>query len=251
MQPTLTIITPIINGDNLIDACVRNVIEQDCAVAEHLILDLSTSRIAESPVGKLAQRHQNIIYLSKPDCPLKEGLNHAVGIAKGAMLGFLYNRSFYNPRILKRMVKISEGLKSPTLVVGNCNIVSEDDDIIHINKPQKLNYTNVLASKIYPYHPVSYFYHKSLHEEVGAFNYDDQQLAHLDIFLRIIQATPARYYDEVWGTHISAETLFALAKHIIDQRNYDLFKQRVQQLPFTQKLMVSIKRLKHRPSTRN
>ena len=38
-KPQLSIITPVFNGKRFIEFCIRNVIEQKCAEAEHLIID--------------------------------------------------------------------------------------------------------------------------------------------------------------------------------------------------------------------
>lgn len=249
MQPTLTIITVVNDENTLIDACLHNVVEQNCPTAEHLIIDLTPTRIAESPVGDIAQILPNIIYLSKINTTLREGLNHAVSIANGKLIGFLSTRSMYVPHILKRIAKLAAGLSNPSLLVGNCKMVSDSGEIIHVNKPQQLKYTDVLAGRAYPYYPVSYFYHRSLHDTIGVYNHDDEQLAHLDFLLRVIRTTPVHYYDEPWGIHISAQPIFATVKMVIDEKNMPLIKTYTQQLSPLPKLKVAAKKFSDKLST--
>jgi len=250
VQAVITIITSVLEGDAHIDRCVRNVIEQDCSSVEHLIIDLTLASSAKGIVGDLAQRHENITYLSKTGAPLNEVLNHAIQIANGPIIGFLQNRSAYGPRTLKRIVKIADGLKAPSLILGNCAIQTEEGEHIHANRPKHINYIDVLAGRTYPYYPVAYFYHKRLHDTVGTFYPGEADLIHFEFLLRLLQSTPVRYFNEFWGTHISAEKFHANVKKAIDQGTQHLREQYIQQLSFTKQLHIRAIKFKDRLSTR-
>lgn len=202
MPFTLTIITPVHNGAKYIAACVENVIAQDCLVAEHIILDACSTDGTVDIIKHYAERYPQIRWISEKDRGQSDAMNKGIAMARGHIVGFLNVDDFYEPNTLNRIVEMFKKLPDPTLLVGNCNVLNGDGNLLFVNKPAKLKLAQLLAGPAinpWPINPSAYFYHKSLHDKVGPYKVDEHYALDLDFLLRAVQVAHIRYVNETWG----------------------------------------------------
>lgn len=199
MKPTLTIITPVKNGEAYIEGCVRNVLSQRLPDIEHLIIDGDSTDNTKKIVGELAIKHPNIIFHNEPGSSQAEAMNKGIALANAPIIGFLNVDDFYEPKALQRAMRIIQKQNSPSLVAGNCNILGPGDAVTKVNKPTRFRFTDILAGREFPYNPAAYFYHKSIHETIGPYDPKDHYVMDLDFLLRAVQSANILYVDELWG----------------------------------------------------
>jgi glycosyltransferase involved in cell wall biosynthesis len=200
--PFLTVITPVYNGERFIESCLQSVISQNCPDVEHLIIDGgSTDRTLEI-IKSYIQWNPHLRLVSKRDHGQSDAMNRGITLARGKVIGFLNCDDYYQPSVLSRILEIFQTLPAPSLLVGNCNILNDDERIIYLNKPSRLSLTNILIggeNNQFPFNPSAYFYHKSLHVKIGLYDESDHYTMDLDFIIRAVKTAHVQYVDETWG----------------------------------------------------
>lgn len=203
VQPTLSIITPVLNGADFIISCIENVIQQDCPEAEHLIIDGGSDDGTLDIVKSYAARFNHIRWLSEKDNGQSDAMNKGIRMARGKIISFLNDDDYYEPAVLRRVLSIFPSLPEPGLLVANCNVRDEGGHIKFVNTPNRLKFTDLLMGDMgrFPWNPSAYFYHRSLHDRVGLYDTNLHMHMDIDFLLRAVQAAHVRYVNETWGNY--------------------------------------------------
>ncbi|HTL89374.1 MAG TPA: glycosyltransferase family 2 protein [Leptolyngbya sp.] len=200
----ISIVTPVYNGEKFIAACLQTVIDQHCAAVEHLIIDGNSSDRTIDIVKDYAQRYAHIRWISEPDRGQSDAMNKGIRLAIGNVITFLNVDDYYEPNVLNQVIEQFKTLPEPGFLVGNCQIWNDDEQLIDLNQPAKLRLVDlVLGLNINPYpcNPSAYFYHRSLHNQIGEYAIEDHYAMDLDFILRAVQVAHLRYVDQTWGNH--------------------------------------------------
>ncbi|MCC6545472.1 MAG: glycosyltransferase [Nitrospirae bacterium] len=200
----LSIITPVFNGKRFIEFCIKNVIEQNCPDAEHIIVDGGSTDGTVEIIKRYAEKYPHIRWVSEKDRGQSDAMNKGIAMARGEILGFLNADDYYEPKVFDRIIEIFKTLPEPSLLVGNCNVWGDDGTIKWINKPANLKFTDLLigneSKNPFPVNPSAYYYHKSLHNKIGLYDITDHFTMDLDFLLRAIRgAASVLYVDEAFG----------------------------------------------------
>jgi len=202
--PLLTVITPVYNGQRFIGSCLRSVIDQNYPHVEHLIMDGGSTDMTLDIIKRYAKSYPHIRWISEMGCGQSASMNKGIALARGEIIGILNCDDYYGPDVLSRILKIFETMPDPGFVVGNCNVLNDDEKVISVNKPSRLNLTDLLIGgekNQHPYNPSAYFYHRSLHEKIGLYDESDHYTMDLDFLLRAVSAAHIKYVDETWGNY--------------------------------------------------
>jgi len=199
----LTVITPVFNGIRFIKPCLDNVIDQACPDVEHIIVDGGSTDGTVEVIKRYAEHYRHIRWLSEKDRGQSDAMNKGIEMADGDILGFLNVDDFYESGALLEALNIIKGLPEPSLLVGNCNVWTEDGRLSYVNRPAHLESTYLLtadeSSFPFPVNPSAYFYHKSLHNIVGMYDIDEHYTLDLDFILRAAMHLTPCYVDKVLG----------------------------------------------------
>lgn len=71
----LSIITPVFNGKRFIEFCIKNVSEQNCPDAEHIIVDGGSTDGTVEIVKSYADKYPHIRWISKKDRGQSDAMN--------------------------------------------------------------------------------------------------------------------------------------------------------------------------------
>ena len=157
-------ITPVLNGERFVSGCLDNVLAQECAEVEHLIVDGGSADGTETIVLERSAKHASIRWVQEQGANQSRALNLGVSQSEGLVLGVLNVDDYYAPGTLPRVLELFASLPSPMLLVGNCN-VWEGDSLLYVNRPAELRFEKLLLGpEFYPFplfNPASYFYHKA------------------------------------------------------------------------------------------
>jgi glycosyltransferase involved in cell wall biosynthesis len=203
MSCKLSVITPVFNGVRFIEFCIRNVIEQICPDAEHIIIDGGSTDGTVDIIRRYADEYPHIRWVSERDRGQSDAMNKGISMASGGVLGILNVDDYYEPGVLCEVIEMFEDLPEPTLLVGNCNVWDDDDKLIHVNKPAKLSLLLLLMQYIraFPANPSAYFYHKSLHEKIGLYDVEEHYGMDVHFIFKAAQAAHVKYVDALWGNY--------------------------------------------------
>ncbi len=195
----LSIITPCYNAKKFIGGCIQNVIDQSVDKVEHIIMDAASQDGTQEIVQSYLNKYSHIRLFSEKDSGQSNAMNKGIQHAQAEWIGFLNVDDFYSKKTLGRILRYIQESKKPTLLLGDCQMLGDKDQIIGINKPKALNLYKLIAGFEAPYNPSSYFYTKKIHDIVGLYNEQDHYTMDLDFLLRAYPFLNIQYYQETWG----------------------------------------------------
>lgn len=233
----LSVITPVYNGEKFIESCILAVIHQNCSEVEHIIVDGGSRDRTIDIVKKYAETYPHIRWISEKDQGQSDAMNKGIQLAKGEILNFLNVDDYYEPNVLNRVLELFKTLPEPSFLVGNCNVWDDAGKLKKLNRPKKLKLTDLLLGaeiNPHPINPSAYFYHASLHQQVGLYKIDQHYTMDVDFILRAAQVAQMKYVNETWGNYREISG----TKTVIDwtsgegaRRSNLLLKQYREQLP--------------------
>jgi glycosyltransferase involved in cell wall biosynthesis len=246
MSGKVSIITPIFNGIRFIEFCIKNVIEQNCRDAEHIIVDGGSTDGTVEVIERYAAKYPHIRWISEKDQGQSDAMNKGLTMAQGEMIGFLNVDDFYEPGTLNWVVERFAVLSEPTLLVGNCNVWGDDGTIRWVNRPAHLKLTQLLVADEsrypFPVNPSAYFYHKSLHDIIGMYDTGEHYTLDIDFILKAVRHAHCLYIDKTLGNYryiSGTKTYDDLHSGTGDVRFVKLIERYRKQLPWQDRLYVS------------
>lgn len=248
-QCRISVITPVINGERFIGSCIQNVIDQNCPHLEHIIVDGSSSDRTGEIIKGYTEKYPHIHWISEKDNGQSDAMNKGILKAKGAVIGILNVDDFYEPNVLNRVLEIFKRLPEPSLLVGNCNVWNDENQLLYVNAPAKLRLQELLLGwhiNPHPVNPSAYFYHRSIHQQIGMYDINEHYVMDLDFIFRAVQVAYIKYVDEVWGNYrliVGTKTVNDKASGRSEVRTKKLFEIYQKQLSLVQKLEFLIDRL--------
>ena len=118
---------------------------------------------------------------------------------------------FYEINVLNRIYEIFQTLPEPSLIVGNCKICDQKGKLLSIKKPRRLRTIDLLLKRrvnddgiidaSFLVNPSAYFYHKSLHQQIGLYKVEDHYVMDLDFLLKAVCSSHVKYFNEIWGNY--------------------------------------------------
>ena len=207
----ISIITPVYNGEKFIESCLQVVIDQNCLEVEHIIVDGGSSDKTVDIIKNKANQYPHIRWISEKDQGQSDAINKGISLAKREIIGVLNVDDFYEINVLNRICEIFKVLPEPSLIVGNCNVCNQKGQLIYINKPSRLRTIDLLLERrvnqdriidaSFPVNPSAYFYHKSLHQQIGLYKVEAHYVMDIDFLLKAVRSSHVKYFNETWGNY--------------------------------------------------
>jgi glycosyltransferase involved in cell wall biosynthesis len=251
----ISVITPVFEGEGYIETCILNVISQKVPGTEHIIIDGGSHDHTVEVIKKYAEKYPHIRWVSEKDHGQSDAINKGLVLAQRSIICFLNVDDYFEPNTLSRVAKIFETLPEPSLLVGNCNILDERNQMLAVNKPSHLRFQDLLLGTdifMHPVNPSAYFYHKSLHDRIGLYDLSDNLTMDLDFILRAVQAANVQYIDEVFGNfrYIPGTKTYEDEKNTGGSRAKELLKKYEKQLSRRDRIFLKFRRIFYYVGTR-
>ena len=241
--PRLSVVTPVLNGVAFIEACLRNVAEQNCGRVEHIIVDggsndwntgSSRSPRRRTPATSSARQAWNAaIRGDERRHPSEFTCGHRDP----------QRRRLLRAGTLDRVLELFASFDSPTLLVGNCNLWRDGQEPL-VNRPSDLRLESVLLGPHhcpFPFNPAAYFYDKDVHELVGFYDEDDDYTMDVDFLFRALASVQSEYRDELWGhvrVHEKAKTVISKASGLNRGRLRRILNKHRRRLPIARQIAL-------------
>lgn len=237
----ISVITPVYNGEQFIESCLQNVIDQNCPAVDHIIADGGSKDNTVAIIRQYAERYSHIRWFSEPDRGQSDAMNKALRIAEGEIIGVLNIDDLYEPNALNTVLKEFTTLPVPSLLVGNCWVWDEQSDRTFLNRPNALSLTNLLIGRTHLANPAAYFYHASIHQQIGDYKVEEHYAMDVDFVLKAAMVAHLKYIDVNLGHYrIYANTKTAIDTQAgLSQQRYQTYLQTyTDKLPLTQRWLV-------------
>ena len=103
MQPLISVIVPVYNGERYLKNCIESIEAQSYEPLEIIVInDGSTDRTAEV-CEKLVQSYGNLSFITTEDLGVSASRNHGIALAKGELLTFVDADDRIHPQMLQRL----------------------------------------------------------------------------------------------------------------------------------------------------
>ncbi len=244
----ISVVTPVYNGERFIESCIKVVIDQNCLDVEHIIIDGCSTDGTVNIIKHYAQMYPHIRWISEKDKGQSDAMNKGIAMAKGEILAILNVDDYYEQNVLNRVSEIFKSLPNPSLIVGNCNLRNDNEEIFHINKPKRMKLNDLLLGwhiNPLPSNPSAYFYHTLLHHIIGFYDIEDHYSMDLDFILRAVQVATVKYVNEIWGNFRVIKGTKSFNSDLSGQtepRIKRMLDKHCRQLSLFKKLEIAIKR---------
>ena len=141
MQPLVSIILPVYNGERFLKASIDSVIAQTFCNWELLILDDSSTDSSPEIAKEYARKDPRIVYFhNDKNLKLPNNLNKGFSLAKGEFLTWTSDDNMYRPPALEKMVTALQENPTAHLAFASCRIIDENDnpiEYISVNENSK------------------------------------------------------------------------------------------------------------------
>jgi glycosyltransferase involved in cell wall biosynthesis len=243
-KPDLSIITAVYQGRQYIASCIESVINQKYDSVEHIIVDGVSTDGTVDIVKSYLQKYPHIRFISEKDKGQSDALNKGIKLAQSKIIGILNVDDFYEPDVFRQINAYFLQLKEPALLVGNCNVLGFNDQINNINKPKRLRQEELLLGvdiNPYPVNPSAYFYHRSLHDEIGYYDENEDYSMDLKFILKAVAVAHVLYVDKCWGNFRyvpGTKTYEDANRGGLDKRVHLIFESFLNKLPLYKRWWV-------------
>jgi len=183
----LTVITPVLNGASHIGACLDSVRAQEQSAVEHLIVDGGSTDGTIDIVRTRAALDSRVRLIEGPDRGQSNAMNKGVVAARGPLLGILNVDDHYCPGAIALAIAHLARAPVPSFLWGACEVRDQLNGRVWIQHPGRLETWRMLLGwdfEPHPVNPAAYFYHRSLHFEVGLFDEEEHFAMDVDFLLR-------------------------------------------------------------------
>ena len=108
MQPLISVIVPVYNGELYLKNCIESIEVQSYGPLEIIVInDGSTDGTAEV-CEKLAQSYENLSFITTEDLGVSASRNQGIALAKGELLTFVDADDRLHPQMLQRLYEAME-----------------------------------------------------------------------------------------------------------------------------------------------
>ena len=181
-QPTLSIITVVLNGEKYLEESFKSLHQQKNLNYEHIVIDGGSS---DDTIKIIKKNENKIDYWCKiNDKGIYDAFNFGMMLSRGKYLGFLNSDDiFYNIDSLKTIV--DEFDTNTDAVFGNLKFYNKKNKVIRkwISKPYK---KGAFERAWMPPHP-TFYCRKSIYNELGFYNDSFKIAGDFELMLRFIE----------------------------------------------------------------
>ena len=192
MAPLLSVVTAVFNAAEQIEAAVRSVAGQGCAV-EHIVIDGGSTDGTVDLLRRLHGAGKIARWVSEADAGIADAFNKGIRMASGELIGLLNADDRYLPGALEKVSAVY--LRTGPEVIIHGNMLREGNGKRKRVRPRPL--PGLWKYVDSPFNHPATFVPKMVYEKVGLYDTRYQLAMDYDFYLRALRARVAfRHIDE-------------------------------------------------------
>lgn len=193
-NPLVSIITPVLNGINYLEACIQSVLSQSYPNIEHIFVDGgSTDGTVDLLVSYRAKYPDRIRFISEPDKGAGEASNKGWEMAKGEIFGWLGSDDMSELDAIQTVVEFFRANPEAYFVFGDCDYINKKGEKIGKIKARDFDLDELINDSCMISTPAAFYRHEVV-DKVGWF---DNKGNDLDYLIRIGKVFPMHRIDNV------------------------------------------------------
>jgi glycosyltransferase involved in cell wall biosynthesis len=195
--PKISVITPSYNKGKYIEQAIQSVLLQKYPYFEHVIVDGgSTDNTLE-----ILKKYPHLKWISEPDMGQSNAMNKGLRMATGEILVYLNADDYFEPNAFREVAEYLNSQKNVLFVAGDCRILFSDGRVIH-SKP-RVSFLSILQwwNFDFPLNSSTYFYSPRIHNKIGLFNENNENIMDYDFLLRVSQHFKIHRINTILGNY--------------------------------------------------
>lgn len=188
-QPTVSVITPVYNGERFIRRTIESVLGQTYKNIEYIVVDGASTdgtrailREYENSIGKI---------ISEPDTGMYDAINKGMKAATGDVLCYLNADDLFFPDTID-LVKDCFENNAVDLCFGNCLYIDENERELFRYDGVPLSFARAARLGRIPFAQQTTFWTKQLFADIGGFDSNYKYVADTKFLMQCLRATEGR-----------------------------------------------------------
>ena len=103
LNPVVSIVTPVYNGEEFIEECIKSIKNQTYTNIEHIIIDGGSTDNTINIVKKYESQY-NMKWISEPDNGMYDAINKGFNLSRGEIIAWLNSDDMYMPWAIELVV---------------------------------------------------------------------------------------------------------------------------------------------------
>ncbi len=194
--PRLTVVTPSYNQAPYLERTIRSVLLQGYPNLEYIVIDGGSTDGSVEIIRKYER--WITFWVSEPDHGQAGAINKGLKRASGDWLAWQNSDDIFYPGAFAAVVMRSLGRPDADLIIGNINLIDEDDRVLTDLRFVRPTFKALLAEGMVLTNQAA-FWRRSVHQRIGWLNEEMVCAFDYDWFLRVLEQRSADHVDRVLG----------------------------------------------------
>jgi glycosyltransferase involved in cell wall biosynthesis len=193
----ISIVTPSFNQARYLERTIHSVLDQDYSNIEYIIIDGGSTDGSVDIIKKYASKLA--YWVSEPDTGQANAINKGLRLTTGEWVAWQNSDDIFYPGALSQFAKACEGETGLDLMIGNMNLIDENDGLLRHMKYVTPSYRSLLAEGMVLTNQAA-FWRRDLHAKIGFMDESLDCGFDYEWFLRVLgKCGRAKHVNRTWG----------------------------------------------------
>lgn len=198
MKPKISVITPSFNAAKTIERAIQSVLAQNYTNVQHVVVDGGST----DGSFDIIQKHQHIKWVSERDQGQSDAMNKGFNLANGELIVYLNADDEFAPGVFEKVVSVYQTTGSSNRFMLVMDLQVKEANGMSWTAVPSARFSDIAdpGKMLFPYNPLSYFYHRKVQESIGKFPVELKYAMDYWFLLRAYKQAEMHYESFVAGT---------------------------------------------------